>query len=105
VIQDQQGCGDLEFAWNDAPTVDPAAQAQIDDVSLRNGSATIDEVRGRRGLPPLPGGLGAQARIYGGQGAVPLQNSPPSGTPDDANASVRVLNSSAGPPPRHPTAA
>ena len=56
VIQDDLGCPDLEFAWNDAPTVDPMQQAQIDDLSLRNGSATVDEVRARRGLGPLPKG-------------------------------------------------
>ncbi|MDR3512398.1 MAG: phage portal protein [Caulobacteraceae bacterium] len=72
VIQDEQGCPDLEFAWNDAAMVDPAAQANIDDVSLRNGSTTIDEVRARRGQAPLPDGQGAKARIYGGQGAVEL---------------------------------
>jgi hypothetical protein len=72
VIQDDLGCPDLEFSWNDAPTVDPVAQAGIDDVSLRNGSTTIDEVRGRRGLAPLPDGAGAQALIYTGQGATPV---------------------------------
>ena len=56
VIQDDFGFPDLEFAWNDAPTVDPMQQAQIDDLSLRNGSATVDEVRARRGLGPLPKG-------------------------------------------------
>ena len=61
VIQDDQGCPDLEFAWSDAVAVDPMQQAQIDDLSLRNGSATIDEVRGRRGLAPLPDGAAAPA--------------------------------------------
>jgi len=56
VIQDDFGFPDLEFAWNDAPVVDPMQQAQIDDLSLRNGSATVDEVRARRGLGPLPKG-------------------------------------------------
>jgi len=56
VIQDDFGYADLEFAWNDAPTVDPMQQAQIDDLALRNGSATVDEVRARRGLGPLPKG-------------------------------------------------
>jgi len=56
VIQDDFGYADLEFAWNDAPVVDPMQQAQIDDLSLRNGSATVDEVRARRGLGPLPKG-------------------------------------------------
>jgi hypothetical protein len=72
VIQDDLGCPDLEFTWNDAPPVDPVAQSGIDDVSLRNGSTTIDEVRDRRGLPPLPDGAGAQALIYTGQGATPV---------------------------------
>ena len=69
VIQDDLGCPDLAFAWNDAPVVDPVAQAGIDDVCLRNGSATIDEVRARRGLAPLPKGAGVAARIYAGTGA------------------------------------
>ena len=56
VIQDDFGFNDLEFAWNDAPTVDALQQAQIDDLALRNGSATVDEVRARRGLGPLPKG-------------------------------------------------
>ena len=56
VIQDDFGFTDLEFAWNDAPMVDPMQQAQIDDLALRNGSATVDEVRARRGLGPLPKG-------------------------------------------------
>lgn len=85
VIQDDQGARDLEFAWNDAPAVDPSAQASIDDLSLRNGSATIDEVRGRRGEGPLPGGQGARARIYTGQGAIGLdQVSAPAAARDPA---------------------
>ena len=74
VIQDEQGCPDLEFAWNDAVAVDPLQQAQIDDLSLRNGSATIDEVRDRRGQAPLPNGAGAQARTYTATGVTPLTN-------------------------------
>jgi hypothetical protein len=73
VIQDEQGCPDLEFAWKDAAAVDPSAQATIDDLSLRNGSATIDEVRARRGLAPLPNGQGAEARIYTATGASTLE--------------------------------
>ena len=83
VIQDDQGCPDLEFAWNDAAEVDPAKQASIDDLCLRNGSATIDEVRNRRGQPPLPGGEGAIARIYTGAGANPV-GAPAAGSPPDA---------------------
>jgi hypothetical protein len=75
VIQDDQDCPDLEFAWNDGPAVDPDAQARVDDICLRNGSATIDEVRARRGEPPLPDGLGAKARVYTGGGAIGIDQS------------------------------
>ena len=73
VIQDDLGCPDLEFAWVDPQGVDPTAQADIDDKALRNGSATIDEVRARRGLAPLLNGVGAAARVYGAAGAAPLE--------------------------------
>jgi HK97 family phage portal protein len=65
---------DLEFAWVDAPEVDPTAQAEIDDKGLRNGSATINEVRAHRGLVPVAGG--DEPRIYAGTGATPLTASP-----------------------------
>ncbi len=69
---------DLEWSWLDAGDVDPLVQAQIDDLCLKNGSALIDEVRSRRGLPPIPGG--DVARVYTATGAVPLE-SPPDGAP------------------------
>ena len=69
VLQDELGAPDLEFSWNDAPGVDPVAQASIDDLSLRNGSTTIDEVRDRRGQGPLPNGAGAKPLIYTATGA------------------------------------
>jgi hypothetical protein len=63
------GVTGLEFAWEDAPQVDAVQQSEIDDRGLRNGSATINEVRARRGLGPVPGG--ETARIYGAA-AAPL---------------------------------
>jgi hypothetical protein len=62
VIQDDLGAPGLEFSWNDAPIVDPMVQARIDDLAIRNGSMTINEVRARRGLAPLsPQALSAEA--------------------------------------------
>jgi hypothetical protein len=84
VIQEEQGGADLEFAWNDASAVDPVAQAGVDDLSLRNGSTTIDEVRGRRGQAPLPNGQGAHARIYTAAGAVDLDQTGPAAPPTSA---------------------
>ena len=65
---------DLEFAWIDAPEIDPTAQADIDDKSLRNGSATINEIRARRGQSPVDGG--DTPRIYAGAGATSLTAPP-----------------------------
>ena len=53
VIQDDLGAPDLEFCWNDTPTIDPLVQAQIDDLAIRNGTMTVNEVRARRGMAPL----------------------------------------------------
>jgi hypothetical protein len=61
---------DLEFAWRDTVEVDPQVQADIDDKTLRNGSATVNEVRARRGQAPVDGG--DEARIYTAMGATPL---------------------------------
>ena len=69
VIQDDLGGVGLEFSWNDAPAIDPLKQAQIDDLALRNGSATVNEVRARRGMPPIPGGDRALSLAQAGQGA------------------------------------
>lgn len=64
------GVTDLEFAWEDTPTIDPSVQGDIDDKSLRNGSATINEIRARRGQAPVEGG--DTPRIYAATGATPL---------------------------------
>ncbi len=70
IICDQFGYDDLEWAWSDAADVDPMIAAQIDDLNLKNGSTTLNEVRDRRGLGPLPGG--DVARIYTATGAEAL---------------------------------
>lgn len=45
---------DLIFEWEALRDIDPLQQAQIDEIYLRNGVDTEDEVRARRGLDPLP---------------------------------------------------
>ena len=70
IIGEEFGWPDLEWAWSDAADVDPMVAAQIDDLNLKNGSATLNEVRDRRGLGPLPNG--DIARIYTATGAQPL---------------------------------
>jgi SPP1 gp7 family putative phage head morphogenesis protein len=47
------GYTDLEFGWDEDEAVDPLVQSQIDDVCIRNGSKSIDEVRLSRGDDPV----------------------------------------------------
>ena len=37
---------------------DATTQAQVDQMAIRNGWSTVDEVRVRRNMPPYPGGIG-----------------------------------------------
>jgi phage portal protein BeeE len=53
------GWDDIEFVFDDLDPYDARAEAEIDEILLRNDVLTPDEVRRRRGLPPLPGGMGA----------------------------------------------
>jgi SPP1 gp7 family putative phage head morphogenesis protein len=50
------GRPDLEFSFVDNREFDPKTAAEIDDINLKNGSATINEVRDRRGVKPLTNG-------------------------------------------------
>lgn len=73
IIQDEHGFDDLEWVWEPPSDLDAKAAAEINDLNVRNGSATLDEVRAARGEDPLPNGLGKVHRIYTGTGAVPLE--------------------------------
>jgi hypothetical protein len=53
VISRAMGADDLEFAWVDDKEVDPQARASIDNIYLRMGVKSIDEVREELGLDPL----------------------------------------------------
>lgn len=44
------GWADLEFVFTDVDATDEMQQAQIDEILLRNGIVTVDEVRRARGL-------------------------------------------------------
>lgn len=50
------GYKDLEFLWDDQESLEPKTQAEIDDINLKNGSVTLNEVRGKRGDAPVEGG-------------------------------------------------
>ena len=56
LIQQAMGRPNLEFAWADEADIDPLVAAQIDDLSIKNRSKTINEVRAMRGDAPVPWG-------------------------------------------------
>ena len=70
VIQDRMRQPDLEFCWVDLRPADPAEQAKILDIYVRDGIYTVDEARDILGFDPIAGG--ERALAYGGAGPVPL---------------------------------
>jgi len=67
------GHADLEFAWGELRPGDPAEQAKILDIYVRDGIYAVNEARNLLGLDPVPGG--DQPMVYGTAGAVPLSAS------------------------------
>lgn len=70
VIRGPLAMDDLEFRWNTELDVDPSTQATIDDLNVRNGIQSIDEVRQRQGLEAL----GVGNMIYLPTGPVPIES-------------------------------
>jgi HK97 family phage portal protein len=56
VIQDLMGYADLEFAWAEKRDLDPAEQAKILDLYVKNGTYTLNEARDVLGMDPVEGG-------------------------------------------------
>ena len=54
-IAKKLGWQDLEFVFTDVDARNELEEAQIQEILLRNGIMTVNEVRAARGLPPLPG--------------------------------------------------
>jgi len=52
-ISKKLGWNDLEFVFSDAEVGNEMEEAQIQDILLRNGVLTVNEVRRMRGLPDL----------------------------------------------------
>jgi len=75
---------DLEFSWQEDTAVDPSEQSKIEDLNLRNASATINQVRAARGEDPVE--YGNEPLIYTATGVVTLKDAlnppaPPSNPP------------------------
>jgi hypothetical protein len=91
VIQDLMGYADLEFAWAEKRDLDPAEQAKILDIYVRNGSYTLNEARDVLGMDPVGGG--DEPMVYLPTGPVLLS--------DVAAISTNMAN----PPPPPPAGA
>lgn len=53
----------FEFNMDSVLRADAATQAEVDYKGVRSGWDTVDEIRARRGKPPLPGGIGKHALV------------------------------------------
>lgn len=88
----------FKFDMNIMLRADAATQAEVDYKAVRSGWETIDEIRARRNMPPLPGGIGNKALVSqdlatldytvnekpgvlaGNQPALPLREEVPDGS-------------------------
>jgi hypothetical protein len=68
IIHNVQGAEDFQFKFEVKEEVDAASQATIDDVYVKDGIVSIDEVRDRLGKPQL--GIGNM--IYTPTGPIPI---------------------------------
>jgi hypothetical protein len=60
------GYTDLEFDWDQEEALEPLEAAQIEDIKIKNGSLSVDEVRQKEGLPPI--GMGCA--VYTATGPI-----------------------------------
>lgn len=56
IIREHFGWPDLEATWEMERELDPKTKSEIDDRNVKNGTATINEVRKHRGQDPVEGG-------------------------------------------------
>jgi phage portal protein BeeE len=64
------GYQDLEFLWQDEEPTDPLEIAQVNEIYVRNGIKSVDDIREDLGMDPI----GMPAAIYTGSGAILIKN-------------------------------
>jgi len=64
------GYSDIEFYWDSEKVTDAEVQARIDDMSVKNGTKSINEIRAKRGDDPVEGG--DVPMVMTGMGYVPI---------------------------------
>jgi hypothetical protein len=70
VIQDRVGHADLAFGWIDLRPADPAEQAKMLDIYVRDGIYTVNKARDILGFDPVAGG--ELPVVYGSDGPTSL---------------------------------
>lgn len=68
IIHQTMGIKTVQFRWKMATVLDPKEQASVDDIYIKNGVVSIDEVRERNGNQPL----GVSNLIFTPSGPVPV---------------------------------
>lgn len=81
IVRRHFGFTDIEFVWEQDRTLNPLEQAKIDDIYVRAGVLSIDEVRAELGKRPI----GAANAIITSTGICPLQVS---NSPDNAMVDI-----------------
>jgi hypothetical protein len=81
IVNRHFGYSDIEFIWEQDRTLDPLEQAKIDDIYVRAGVLSIDEVRTSLGKHSI----GAKNAVITTTGVFPLDGHPPE--QNDASAS------------------
>lgn len=85
------GFDDIEFAWQDERSTNPLEQAQIEDLRVKAGIVSIDEVREDLGLDPI--GMGNA--VITATGPVPIGEAADEEQPDAAPPEAGKLAKSA----------
>jgi hypothetical protein len=81
------GFNDIEFVWEQDRTLNPLEQAKIDDIYVRAGVLSIDEVRESLGKHPV----GMSNAVITTRGIFPLEiksSSQDSGSPEEVRPNV-----------------
>ena len=92
ILRRYLGHPELEFSWEEDEEQDPLQQAQVDQILVNSGILTVDEVRDRRGLDPLPKEVMETPQLPLQQPFPPSDAAPPHAGP----APVRPLPAATG---------
>lgn len=88
IIGQYFGYADLEFEWSDEKDIDQLRNAQINDLYIRNGVKSVDEVRAELGMDSI----GMTNAVYSATGPVLIEDilNPPEPVPMPDNAQAAL---------------